>query len=67
MLLENITYFYASKSFVKFKTTDILVNKKGVPPSILKKLRNYNIVFKKPLITKWLLIYCFKKSKSKRA
>ncbi len=32
-------YFYASKSFVKFKTTDILVNKKGVPPSILKKLK----------------------------
>jgi len=31
-------YFYASKTFVMMKTTDMLVNKKGVPPAILKKL-----------------------------
>ncbi len=31
-------YFYVSKAFLMLKTTDMLVNKKGVPPAILKKL-----------------------------
>ncbi len=31
-------YFYASKAFVMLKTTDLLVNKKGIPAPILKKL-----------------------------
>ena len=32
-------YFYASKAFVMLKTTDILVNKKGIPSAIMKKLK----------------------------
>lgn len=31
-------YFYASEAFVKFKTVSVLVNKKAIPKSILKKL-----------------------------
>ncbi len=31
-------YFYASETFVKYKTVSILVNKKAVPKAILKKL-----------------------------
>jgi bleomycin hydrolase len=31
-------YLYVSKAFIMLKTTDILMNKKGVPPKILKKL-----------------------------
>lgn len=31
-------YLYASKAFIMLKTTDLLVNKKGIPPKILKKL-----------------------------
>lgn len=30
-------YLYVSKNYVKYKTTAILVNKAGVPKSILKK------------------------------
>ncbi len=32
-------YFYVSKAFVMLKTTDMLINKKGIPPAILKKLK----------------------------
>jgi len=32
-------YFYVSKAFVMLKTTDLLINKKGIPPAILKKLK----------------------------
>jgi len=32
-------YFYVSKAFVMLKTTDMLVNRKGIPPAILKKLK----------------------------
>ncbi|MCB8998840.1 MAG: aminopeptidase [Bacteroidales bacterium] len=31
-------YLYASEAFVKFKTTDLIVNKAGVPPALRKKL-----------------------------
>ena len=31
-------YFYASEAFVKFKTTDFMVNKKALPEGIRKKL-----------------------------
>jgi bleomycin hydrolase len=31
-------YFYASKAYVKYKTTDIMVHKEAVPPYIRKKL-----------------------------
>ncbi|PLW92781.1 MAG: aminopeptidase [Marinilabiliales bacterium] len=31
-------YMYASEAFIMLKTTDLLVNKKGIPPKILKKL-----------------------------
>ena len=31
-------YFYASKAFVQYKTTDLMVNKNGIPPAIRKKL-----------------------------
>lgn len=32
-------YMYMSKEFVKYKTTDILLHKKGIPASISKKLK----------------------------
>lgn len=32
-------YLYMSKEFVKFKTTDILLHKKGIPVNIAKKLK----------------------------
>lgn len=31
-------YFYASEAFVKFKSTDLMVNKKAIPENIRKKL-----------------------------
>ena len=31
-------YLYASKAFVQYKTTTLMVNKKGIPPAIRKKL-----------------------------
>lgn len=31
-------FFYASETFVKFKSTDLMVNKKGIPEAIRKKL-----------------------------
>ncbi len=31
-------YFYASESYVLFKTTSIMINKKAIPPAIAKKL-----------------------------
>ncbi len=31
-------YLYASKAYVRYKTTSILVNKNGIPPAIRKKL-----------------------------
>ena len=31
-------FFYASKAFVKYKTTCIMVNKNAIPPQIRKKL-----------------------------
>ncbi|HYW94657.1 MAG TPA: C1 family peptidase [Bacteroidales bacterium] len=31
-------YLYASKAYVKYKTTSILVNKNGIPPALRKKL-----------------------------
>ena len=32
-------YFYASEAFVRYKTIDIMVNKKGIPAEIAKKLK----------------------------
>lgn len=32
-------YFYASDAFVRYKTTDIMVNKKSIPKEILTKLK----------------------------
>jgi len=31
-------YFFASESYVLFKTTNIMLHKKGLPPAIAKKL-----------------------------
>lgn len=33
-------YLHVSKTYVQYKTTSILLNKKGVPSAILKKLKN---------------------------
>ncbi len=32
-------YFYASDAFVRYKTTDIMINKKSIPKEILNKLK----------------------------
>ena len=35
---DNGGYFYCTKSYFRYKTTGIMVNKKGIPPAIAKKL-----------------------------
>lgn len=35
---EHKGYLYMSKNYVRYKTTGFMVNKKGIPPAILKKI-----------------------------
>ncbi|MBS1943636.1 MAG: aminopeptidase, partial [Bacteroidetes bacterium] len=33
-------YLYMSKNYVRYKTTSFMVNRKGVPAELLKKLKS---------------------------